>query len=73
MRMGEMRNEGCVLWRGRRREMERGKLWIGVWIRENEREGGGNSWRMREKYWGNNRTSKIFNLQIVRESFTRST
>ena len=30
-----------VLWRGRRRGMERGKLWIGVWIRENERPGGG--------------------------------
>ena len=28
---GEWRNEGCVLWRG----MERGKLWIGVWMREN--------------------------------------
>ena len=27
--------------------MEREKLWIGVWMRENEREGGGNSWRMR--------------------------
>ena len=36
-----MRNEGCVLWRGRRRGMEREKLWIGVWMRENEREGGG--------------------------------
>ena len=35
-----MRNEGCVLWRGRRRGMEREKLWIGVWMRENEREGG---------------------------------
>ena len=32
-----MRNEGCVLWRGRRRGMEREKLWIGVWMRENER------------------------------------
>ena len=38
---GEWRNEGCVLWRGSRRGMERGKLWIGVWMRENEREGGG--------------------------------
>ena len=38
-----MRNEGCVLWRGRRRGMEREKLWIGVWMTENEREreGGG--------------------------------
>ena len=35
-----MRNEGRVLWRGRRRWIERGKLWIGVWMRENE-EGGG--------------------------------
>ena len=31
--------------------MERGKFWIGVWMRGNEREGG-NSWRMREKEWG---------------------
>ena len=38
MRRG-MRNEGCVLWRGRRRGMEREKLWIGVWMRENESEG----------------------------------
>ena len=51
---GEWRNEGCVLWRGSRRGMERGKLWIGVWMRENERGGGGNSWRMIEKEWGNN-------------------
>ena len=38
-----MRNEGCVLWRGIRRGMERAKLWIDVWMRENEREvrGGG--------------------------------
>ena len=35
-----MRNEECVLWSGRRRGMEREKLWIGVWMRENEREGG---------------------------------
>ena len=35
-----MRNEGCVLWRGRRRGMKREKLCIGVWMRENEREGG---------------------------------
>ena len=34
-----MRNEGCVLWRGRRRGMEREKLWIGVWMREHERGG----------------------------------
>ena len=40
MRRG-MRNEGCVLWRGRRRWMEREKLWIGVWMREDERKGGG--------------------------------
>ena len=45
---GEWRNEGCVLWRGSRRGMDRGKLWIGVWMRENEREGN-NSWRMRER------------------------
>ena len=35
---GGMRNEECVLWRGRRRGMEREKLWIAVWMRENERE-----------------------------------
>ena len=35
-----MRNEQCVLWRGRRRGMEREKFGIGVWMRENEREGG---------------------------------
>ena len=34
-----MRNEGSVLWRGKRRGMQRGKLWIGVWMRENERGG----------------------------------
>ena len=45
---GEWRNEGCVLWRECRRGMERRKLWIGVWMRENEGEGG-NSWRMKEK------------------------
>ena len=52
--------------------MERGKLWICVWIRENER-GGGNLWRMIEKEWGNNKTSNFFKFQIMRESFTRST
>ena len=72
MRRG-MRNEGCVLWRGRRRGIERGKLWIGVWMRENEKGGGRNSWRIREKEWGNNKTSKFFKFQIMRESFTRST
>ena len=36
---GGMRNEEFVLWRGRRRGMEREKLWIGVWMRENKREG----------------------------------
>ena len=30
-----------VLWRGSRRWMERGKLWIDVWMRENERGRGG--------------------------------
>ena len=67
-----MRNEGCELWRGRRRGMERAKLRICVCMRENEKEGG-NSWRMREKEWENNRTSKIFKFQIMRESFIRST
>ena len=32
-----MRNDGCVLWRGRR-GMEREKLWIGMLMRENESE-----------------------------------
>ena len=36
---GGMRNEGTMLWRVGRRGMEREKLWIGVWMRENEREG----------------------------------
>ena len=33
---GEMKG---VLWRGSRRGMERGRLWIGVRRRENERQG----------------------------------
>ena len=49
--------------------MERGKLRIGVWMRENER-GGGNSWRMREKEWGNNQISnyeiEFHNIHINR-------
>ena len=60
-----------VLWRRRRRGTEREKLWIGVWMRENEREG--------EKFMeddiervGNNKTSNFFKFQIMRESFTRS-
>ena len=56
---GDWRNEGCMLWRGSRRGKVRGKLWIGVW--------------MREKYWGNNKTSNFFKFQIMSESFTRST
>ena len=60
-----MRNEGCVLWRGRRRGMEREKLWIGVWMRENEREGG--------KFVEDDKTSNFFKFQIMRESPTRST
>ena len=67
-----MINEGCVSWRGRRRGMEREKLWIGVWMRENEK-GGGNLWRMREKEWGNDKTSNTFKFQIMRESFIRFT
>ena len=43
------------------RKKERGKLWIGVWMRENER---GDSWRMREKEWGNNKTSKFSNFKL---------
>ena len=30
---------------------------------------GGDSWRMREKEWGNNKTLKNFKFQIMRESF----
>ena len=37
-------------------------------MRENVR--GGNSWRMREKEWGNNKTLNLFKFQIMRESFT---
>ena len=36
---GEWGNGRHVLWRGNIRGMERRKLWIGVWIRKNEREG----------------------------------
>ena len=32
---GEWRNGRCVRWRGHRRGMGRGKLWIGVWMIEN--------------------------------------
>ena len=35
-----MKNEGCVLWRGRRRGMEREKLWIGG-VDERKLERGG--------------------------------
>ena len=45
----------------------------GVCCGEKMREGGENLWRMREEEWGNNKTSKIFKFQIMRESFTRST
>ena len=38
---GGMRSEGYMLWRGRRRGIEREKSWIGVWMRENERGGRG--------------------------------
>ena len=58
---GEWRNEGCVLWRGSRRGMERGKLWIGVWMRENERGGGQFVEDERERV-GNSRTSKILKI-----------
>ena len=37
--------------------MEWGKFWIGMWMRENER---GDSWRMREKEWGNSKTLNFF-------------
>ena len=44
-------------------------MWIGVWMKGNEGEGGGggNSWMIREKEWGNNKTSNFFNFQIMRE------
>ena len=35
---GERRNGGWVWWRENRTRMERGKLWIGVWMRENGEE-----------------------------------
>ena len=35
---GEWRNGRCVWWRGNIRGMERGRVWIGVWMKENERE-----------------------------------
>ena len=38
---GEWRNGSYVWWRGNIRGMERGKLWIGLSIRSNERERGG--------------------------------
>ena len=31
------------------------------------RERGGNSWRMREKEWGDNKTSNTLKFQIMRE------
>ena len=33
------------------------------------RERGGNSWKMREKEWGNNKTSKIFKFQNYEREF----
>ena len=59
----------CVVERKKKKDGE-GKLWIGVWMRENER--GEDSWRMREKERGNNKTSNFFKFQIMRESFRRS-
>ena len=41
---GRWRNGKCVRWRGTRSGMERRKLWIGVWMRENEREGRIHGW-----------------------------
>ena len=35
------------------------------------RERGGNSWRMREKEWGNNKNSNFLKFQIIRESLNR--
>ena len=34
---GEWINNECVWWRGNVREIERGKFWIGVLMRENEK------------------------------------
>ena len=65
---GGMRNEGTVLWRVGRRGMKREKLWIGVWMRENERDVG-NSWRMREKECGNNKTLNFFKFQNYEREF----
>ena len=45
----EWKNVQWVWWRGRKRGMETGKLWIGAWIRENVCEREGNSWKTGEK------------------------
>ena len=42
-------------------------------VNERKLERGGNSWRMREKEWGDNKTLNFFRVQIMKESFTRST
>ena len=42
-----MENDRCVWWRGNRRGMEGGNLWIGVWMRENE--GGGEEFKEDER------------------------
>ena len=57
---GERRNGGWVRWRENRRRMERGKLWISVWMRENGVEREANSWRRRDKEWENNQNLNFF-------------
>ena len=47
-------------------------IWIGVSMRENERDGKKFMEDERERV-GNNKTSNFFKFQIMRESFTKST
>ena len=49
----------CVVERKKKRDGEGKVVDWRVDERKLERRGGGNSWRMREKEWGNNKTSKI--------------
>ena len=51
--------------------MEQENLWIGVWMRENEREGGKFVEDERERV-GNNKTLNFFKFRIIKESFQRS-
>ena len=65
---GEWRNQGCVLWRGSRRGMEREKFWIGVWMSEKERRRKRINGRSESRSGGTH-----CKLQIIRVSFKKST